>query len=959
MQLFTYDNNLLIDIEVDDSTFRAKKLMEDNILSVEFSMVDFIDIPEGTWTIFKNEKYTLLDPANFVKNSTRNFSYSLLLDSEQGKLKYVKYKLFTVTINEGEPDIMDGSPEISFPLYGRPIDFIKLMVDNLNFAEDEKGWKVGECTDADPINIDFNDMFCFDVLGLLADKFKTEWEIDSITKTIHLRKVEYMKDAPLPLAYGEGKGLLPGLGRTNMDTKVINRVYAKTSERNIDYSKYGSKKLLMPGNRLITYEGIDYKTDSKGTYLERVNRIGRVKEGSVDATEIYPMKEGTVTAIDEAAFAKGIHYFFDENNEIDFTKEIIPGNKMILIFQRGADLSGIEFDVSYNHLKKRFQVITKQENGIEYPSANLTPSVGDIYAIFNINLPQEYIDEASEKVLQKSVQHLYVNEKPQYSYNGSLDKNYAEENWGTIGGYMNVGYYVKLYDYEQQILPEPVNIRVVEVKEYYNNPLQPELTLADKVTGKTFTNKQKELENQETTINRKDEEVRDYIKRGYRDVEEMINAMYDPGGEFQNDLLSTTVLSFLMGKIGSKVLQIQFLGEDWSTEIQPFVNPFNPVYKKVELPYCRVRHLTLGIDSIQPNRPSSYYFYWEIQEYISDVLAEIDTPYYLYMQCEKDYEEIPVLDDEGNVLYNRKQGKGIFLISEERLEFDSGPYYNFWIGYFNSENEENRSFRTVYGYTEILPGQMTVNNIYSSDGSSFLKLLANQFRIGNESTALEWNIIPNMLRMLNASFEIRKKENGKDVIIASIDGDTGAALFGKGAHKFNPDSSLNFANGNFLYDLINGLSVVGKVESNSDGHRIVIDPVDRCLKFLDGSNRVYMLMTRRADEGGSANRFTIFDINNDSKTQSTHYQGGFTVFNDETYTNAGIGLGTGSLNDPFKIFLGRGDERRIDINPTAPRFLAQIGTGRLNFFANYLPTSAQNLRTGQIWNDNGTLKIVQ
>ena len=67
---------------------------------------------------------------------------------------------------------------------------------------------------------------------------------------------------------------------------------------------------------------------------------------------------------------------------------------------------------------------------------------------------------------------------------------------------------------------------------------------------------------------------------------------------------------------------------------------------------------------------------------------------------------------------------------------DNGNYYHFLVGVLNSEYDNERSFVTLYGYTEVLPGRITTDRIVSSEGTSYFDMLNNAMKLGS---ALDFN----------------------------------------------------------------------------------------------------------------------------------------------------------------------------------------------------------------------------
>ncbi|WP_160111080.1 hypothetical protein [Dysgonomonas sp. Marseille-P4361] len=535
------------------------------------------------------------------------------------------------------------------------------------------------------------------------------------------------------MSYGYNNGILGGIRRIQYDnTKIINRVYIEGGERNIDRSSYGSDTLLLPKNKRITYEGIEYTTDASGSYLERVKPLAG-EDDSLDITKFYPRRVGTVSAVEEINDKQGFYNIIDKDipEDLDFSKMVIEGETMTVIFQTGQ-VAGKEFDVKYNHAKRKFELKPINQNGLIYPQGNIIPAVGDKYAVFHMRMPDSYISDAENEALDETVKHLWQGEQAQYSYRWQLDGIYARRNWGEIRGYLNIGYFVEFSD--PQFLPEAVDVRIVAVKEMANDPQSPEITIANNVTSKTVGAVINEIPTVEQAVDRKDREVLNFARRRWRDTQELIDNIMGMSDEFQENLLSALVFEGMVFRAGAPTLQYRFLADDWQTSIEPALY-FDKANKKFHCPVSKIKHETIEIDGIKP--------YWTVREYISDHL-EAETPYYLYLKCSKDL----------TLVNGRLTGEAVFLISTDKIKIeDLDGFYMFWVAFINSENEEgDRSFTTMYGLAELLPGQLTVDTIRSSDGGSYWKALKNQFKMGDGNNSLDYNITQeHTLTMTNAT----------------------------------------------------------------------------------------------------------------------------------------------------------------------------------------------------------------
>ena len=264
-------------VVVDDNSYRTRAIMGENSLTLTFALPTYLEVPVGSYCVYQGENYTLIKPQNFKKNNSRNFEYTLVLDSAQSQL--TKYKFRDTNTNR-----------LKFSLTAKPQEHLEMLVANLNLRD--TGWTVGSYDVAAEKSIPFNHNFCIDALKAMATAFDTEWEVAG--KTIHLRKIEYNKTAPVALSYGQGNGFKPGLGRTNMDnTKPVEILYVQGGNRNIDPSKYGATELLLPKSQAYTYSGRAYITDAYGLSVRRSDKpLSTMEEDSLDLSNIYLSRVG-------------------------------------------------------------------------------------------------------------------------------------------------------------------------------------------------------------------------------------------------------------------------------------------------------------------------------------------------------------------------------------------------------------------------------------------------------------------------------------------------------------------------------------------------------------------------------------------------------------------------------------------------------------------------------------------
>lgn len=707
-------NNKEIDILVDTSSYRYTALQNVGTLYLYFASEEFINIPVGAYCIYKNITYYLMDPDDFKKKSSRNFEYTLVMYDIGAILG--KYKCRDIV-----------SKRLKFDYTAKPHEHLQLIVDNLNMRD--SGWKVGECIEAEEKTINYNHIFCSEALPTIADTFKTEYEIDPAIKTIHLRKVEYNKGEPLPLEYGKDKGFVPGLGRSNKDgNRPVTILYVQGGEQNIDFSKYGSKELLLPKNQRLEYEGRAYVSDAEGLYIKRADTtLTDVQEDSLDCSHISPKRVGSVSNVVVSDKEKNFYDFIDSSipDDLNFEDYVIEGNNMTVIFQSGM-LAGSnkEFEVKYVHKERKFLITPQEIDGQIMPNDIYKPNLGDKYAVFGIQLPDAYICNNSTKkgaswdMFREAAKYLYENEDPKFTFKGELDSIYSKKRWLSIGGKIKLGGYILFKD--PQFIPEGIKIRITSIKEYIHRPYSPIIELSNTTTGATVSSELNKIESNEVKTDNQYKNSIQFTKRRFRDAKETISMLNDALLHFSGSIspISVQTMSLL---VGDESLQFRFVNNKTNPTQVEYLVTYDSKKKVLSAPGGILQHMTIGIDTLSSGHKASEYKFWDIEKYTSPTLTET-VGYYLYVKA------------------NKNGTTGSYVLSKNAIKLEGVEgYYHFLVGILNSEFEEDRSFVELFGFTEILPGRITTDRIVSSDGLNFMDFVNNAFRVGNSDSYFDWN----------------------------------------------------------------------------------------------------------------------------------------------------------------------------------------------------------------------------
>ena len=703
-----YNGDKEIKIEVKDESYSYEAIMGEDTLTLYFSHPGYLEIPVGSWCDFYGKRYSLKKDSNFKKNGERNFEYTLIL--ETGKADTMLWKV---------RHTVDRS--IKFSYTAKAHEHLRLLVENLNRRS--TGWKVGDCIEGTEKVINYNHTYILDALNQLAELYETEWQITEETvngkqiKTIHLRKVEYNKENPLKLSYGKGHGFKVGVGRTSGDIPP-EIILVETTDRNIDYSTYGSKDLLLPKNKTLVYEGRTYKTDADGTCVMRADKeLTTAKEDSLDCTAIYPSRVGTVSSVIEVNKENNFFDFVDKDipEELNFEDCLIAGETMTVIFQTGM-LTGKEFEVKYIHEAKdkkearRFEIVPQEIDGITMPEPEVwRPKVGDTYAVFGMQLPKAYICNdstqtgASWEAFKEAAKYLYEHEDKAFIFTGTLDGIWAKKRWLEIGGKIVLGGYVDFYD--TQFHPEGSLIRMIGIKRFVNNPYSPEIELSNEPVGTSVSSDLNKIETNEVTVIEKHKDALQFTKRRFRDAKETMSMLEDALLNFSGSISPITV-STMQLLVGDESLQFRFVNSKTNPAQESHNITYNTSTKVLTAPAGILQHLTLGISSLSSSHKADEYKYWDMAEYNSPALIDPEKKYYLYAKVGKENQA------------------GTFLLSETAIKMEQiTGYYHLLTGVLNSEYDGSRSFVELYGFTEILPGRVTTERIISPDGKTYFDLV--------------------------------------------------------------------------------------------------------------------------------------------------------------------------------------------------------------------------------------------
>lgn len=716
------NGNVLIELNVNDTSSSYRSIDGRHELTLKYSLDNPTEPPIGAWCLFQNERFELMSHQDVKMKHSRHYEYTLVMKGSYGLLSRFKVR-----------NIIDG--RLKFDMVAKPSEFIELIIANLN--ERDGGWTKGECIEADEKLISFNHTYCDEALNSVAGEFDTEFEV--IGKQISLKKVEYNKENPLMLAYGKGNGLKPGVGRTNYEDGLpAVTMFVQGGSRNISYKDYGAIELHLPksysfkfdGEKFEGEEGYDsakareFTTDHLGSSVTILNgKIGR--EDSVDLSEIYPSRVGHVSKV--VFQYKDLSYpepdpswteeqwnevqvdIFDNSipEDLDFNDCLMENNEPLVVAFQSGELAGRDFDATFVKRVNAFELKKQEYSGQPMPQGVFVPKVGDSYAVFNVSLPSSYVSDiqthsgAEFDALREATRALYEKSDPRFTFSGEVDEIWSKKNWENIGGKLKIGSYVSFVN-EEITTDGPVLVRIIGITQNVNNPHCPKIELSNVTHKGSVSYRISQIEDREAHVEELHKEAKNFTKRRFADAQRSIKLLEKAFGESFTESIKPATVQTMMMLVGDESLQYEFVDSRGNKTTHNAY--FDADTKVFHCDAGRIKHFTIGVKEIRSKLDQSYK-QWSVNAFDSAVLDNVEKDYYVYA----------VVSQNGN--------GGSFELKEDPVGLTdvTGKYY-LLLGLLLAENSDNRDFLPLYGFTQILPGQITTDVIRSADGKTYFDL---------------------------------------------------------------------------------------------------------------------------------------------------------------------------------------------------------------------------------------------
>jgi len=629
----------ILTVQPQQASTYMRAIMGEETVTIVWEQSTFTALQVGDYITYNGIKHTLNQLPVVKKLSSKHFQYNAIFQSPLYELLKANYMLFD---NTATP------PQGEFSLTGNPDTFITLLVANLNRVSGSTTWIKGTVISADVQTLTFSNESCFAVLQKLATTFKTEYSVSSG----HVNLIETSYISNLTLEYGS---TLYDIERNTVDSSsVITRLYPFGSTRNIAANyRGGSKRLLLPGTT---------------QFLESNVSLYGVIEGQKTFDDIYPRLGATSAGTVTSVYDDGCK-FTDSNLDFNINSYIMPGTPAKVHFLTGQ-CAGYDLEIaSFTDSTKTFIVNqNKDDKGFAIPNGILFPAVGDKYQLLDVIMPDSYISDAENELMDTAVDYLSNNSQPKVSYTVTFAYVYAKINASDI----KPGDWVTVRDSDIGINTQ---LRVIKVQKGVVDPWNIKIDLSDTVSQSTLNRFAADIAANTEGITAVETSVSQQFSRNWRDVQEL------------SGMINTLRADMLF--IGNVQGQFSLSGCLFTPNYQNDKNRFYATAGSLI-------HKTIPSETT----PGT----WILPAY-APIFTGDSTPYYFYAQC------------------SRTSETGVYYLSPTPIVYDSiSGWYYFLIGILSSVNNGVRTLQTTYGFTQITGKQLVTGTMQSADGSTYFNL---------------------------------------------------------------------------------------------------------------------------------------------------------------------------------------------------------------------------------------------
>ena len=246
-------------------------------------------------------------------------------------------------------------------------------------------------------------------------------------------------------------------------------------------------------------------------------------------------------------------------------------------------------------------------------------------------------------------------------------------------------------------------VRITSVRTKLSEPYKPQITLSNEIQAPSLSSSLGTLEAEGVQRKEDVKAVRREVARTYQKAMSLADAIAEEVSNRFGDSISPLTARTMQLMVGDKSLQFAFVVSPSSPDRAVHSITWDESRGVLHADSGYLRHMTLGITTITTEHTPSEYKTWMLPAYDYAVRSDQKT-IHLYAKVE------------------RNGANGVFVASDtaKGMEDESGYYY-LYIGVLSPA--PNRVFTPLYGYSEVLPGQIRTDRIATPDGDTYIDLV--------------------------------------------------------------------------------------------------------------------------------------------------------------------------------------------------------------------------------------------
>lgn len=364
-------------------TSLTRKLMGDDKMSSNFQSAKKPDFILNDYLEYQGRKYYLNRPPTITKGGSELYNTSIELEGDIYSLLDRVFRL-------------DGVGE--FTINGDLEFFIDLLISQTDTIVK------GEIEPTESKTLSFNNVTLRAALNQLLTEFEVEYILNSNVLDV---KFEVGANTVNVFQYGSS---LYTLARKNVDSSsAVSRVFGQGANRNLPDG--------------YPYKYLKFNDDGKD-YLEDTSGIGRIVETFYSNTEIYPRFIGAIT--NNPTPTNNLELTID-SLDFDINEQLVPG-KTAKVYFRDGDLQGRELEIEWAKGTQIRVIPETDETGATYPNEFAYAKLGDSITFLDIYMPDSYVENAEQELLDATQVYLDENKSPRVDYDLSVSYRYLRKN---------------------------------------------------------------------------------------------------------------------------------------------------------------------------------------------------------------------------------------------------------------------------------------------------------------------------------------------------------------------------------------------------------------------------------------------------------------------------------------------------------------------------------------------------